>query len=195
MDRYKSVLVEGPRTDMGAQLDALRVMALYIDLNPIRAGLVEDPAGYRWSGYGTAVGGASKEAREGLTALVGARSWKQAAESYRVWLYANARADDEKPKSDLKKLRHGVALKKRREVMSQGGRMSVEELIRCRVRYFTDGAVIGSKAFVAEQWDVSGSGNDPSKKRRLNSIPELPKAAAIFSLRQLRVDGVVSPGG
>lgn len=73
--------------------------------------------------------------------------------------------------------------------------MSVEELIRCRVRYFTDGAVIGSKAFVAEQWDVSGSGNDPSKKRRLNSIPELPKAAAIFSLRQLRVDGVVSPGG
>jgi len=195
MDRYKSVLVEGPRTDMGAQLDALRVMALYIDLNPIRAGLVEDPARYRWSGYGTAVGGASKEAREGLTALVGARSWKQAAESYRMWLYANARADDEKPKSDPKKVRHGVALKKRREVMSQGGRMSVEELIRCRVRYFTDGAVIGSKAFVAEQWDVSGSGNDPSKKRRLNSIPELPKAAAIFSLRQLRVDGVVSPGG
>ena len=36
MDRYKSVLVEGPRNDGGAQLDALRVMGLYIDLNPIR---------------------------------------------------------------------------------------------------------------------------------------------------------------
>ena len=38
-DRFRSVLVEGN--------DALAVMASYIDLNPVRAGIVEDPADYR----------------------------------------------------------------------------------------------------------------------------------------------------
>ena len=40
-------------------------MASYIDLNPVRAGIVKDPADYRWSGYGEAVAG-KKAAREGL---------------------------------------------------------------------------------------------------------------------------------
>ena len=47
MDRFKSVLVEDG--------EALRTMALYIDLNPVRAGLVEDPKDYRWTGYGEAM--------------------------------------------------------------------------------------------------------------------------------------------
>ena len=45
-------------------------MAAYIDLNPVRAGMVQDPAEYRWSSYGEAVGGGKKgngkKAREGL---------------------------------------------------------------------------------------------------------------------------------
>jgi len=49
---------------------AARIMAAYIDLNPVRAGLVEDPADYRWSSYGEAVHGGRKgwgrKAREGL---------------------------------------------------------------------------------------------------------------------------------
>jgi hypothetical protein len=35
-------------------------MAAYIDLNPVRAGMVQDPADYRWSSYGEAVGGGKK---------------------------------------------------------------------------------------------------------------------------------------
>jgi hypothetical protein len=31
-------------------------VAAYIDLNPVRAGLVQDPKDYRWSGYGEALG-------------------------------------------------------------------------------------------------------------------------------------------
>jgi REP element-mobilizing transposase RayT len=50
MDRFKSVLVEDG--------EALRTMALYIDLNPVRAGLVDDPKDYRWTGYGEATGSA-----------------------------------------------------------------------------------------------------------------------------------------
>ena len=42
-DRFKSVLVEDG--------DALRTMSSYIDLNPVRAGIVDDPKEYRWCGY------------------------------------------------------------------------------------------------------------------------------------------------
>ena len=40
--RFKSVLVEDGH--------AARTVAAYIDLNPVRAGMVEDPKDYRWSG-------------------------------------------------------------------------------------------------------------------------------------------------
>jgi putative transposase len=36
-------------------VNALKTVAAYIDLNPIRAGLVEDPKDYRFCGYGEAV--------------------------------------------------------------------------------------------------------------------------------------------
>ncbi|MFV0337994.1 MAG: transposase, partial [Chthoniobacterales bacterium] len=47
-DRFKSVLVEGSD-------EALTAMAAYIELNPVRAGLVKDPKDYRWCGYAEAV--------------------------------------------------------------------------------------------------------------------------------------------
>jgi REP element-mobilizing transposase RayT len=86
MDRFKSVLVEDG--------EALRTMALYIDLNPVRAGLVEDPKDYRWTGYGEATGG-SKRARRGLCRVMEAPmdSWEERrgqltpAEAYRCWLF------------------------------------------------------------------------------------------------------------
>jgi REP element-mobilizing transposase RayT len=59
--RFKSVLVEDGH--------AARVMAAYIDLNPVRAGIVQRPENYRWSGYGQAVAGL-QTAREGLRRLM-----------------------------------------------------------------------------------------------------------------------------
>lgn len=35
-------------------------MAAYIDLNPVRAGIVTKAEDYRWSGYGAAMGGDEK---------------------------------------------------------------------------------------------------------------------------------------
>ena len=49
-ERFKSVLVEGKG-------NPLQTMAAYIDLNPVRAGLVSDPKEYRFCGYGEAVAG------------------------------------------------------------------------------------------------------------------------------------------
>jgi hypothetical protein len=61
-DRFKSVIMEG-----GV---AARTISAYIDLSPFRAEMLKDPADYRWSSYGEAVGdeekGNGKNAREGL---------------------------------------------------------------------------------------------------------------------------------
>ncbi len=86
-ERYKSVIVESGI--------AARTMAAYIDLNPVRAGMVADPAEYRWSSYGEAVGGGTKgngkKAREGLVracmshhgAGFEAEKWKEISRIYR----------------------------------------------------------------------------------------------------------------
>ncbi len=60
--RYRSVVVEGNPL-------ALMSVAAYIDLNPIRAGICDDPMRYRWSGYGEACVG-EKVARAGLKQLI-----------------------------------------------------------------------------------------------------------------------------
>ena len=60
-DRFKSVLVEGAG-------NPLQTMAAYIDLNPVRAGLAEDPKDYRFCGYAESVAG-HEGARSGLKAI------------------------------------------------------------------------------------------------------------------------------
>ncbi|MBM3878886.1 MAG: transposase [Verrucomicrobia bacterium] len=60
-ERFRSVLVED-------QTGVLETVSAYIDLNPVRAGLVEDPKDYRHCGYAAAVAGDGK-ARSGLLSL------------------------------------------------------------------------------------------------------------------------------
>jgi len=60
-ERFRSVLVED-------QTGVLETVSAYIDLNAVRAGLVEDPKDYRHCGYAAAVGGDGK-ARSGLLSL------------------------------------------------------------------------------------------------------------------------------
>ncbi len=43
---------------------------------------------------------------------------------------------------------------KAKTVLEGGGKLPVAELLRCRVRYFTDGAVLGSNEFVEEQFET-----------------------------------------
>ena len=47
--RYRSTLVERGQT--------LQAMSFYIDLNPVRAGLVKDPKDCRWCSHGAAAAG------------------------------------------------------------------------------------------------------------------------------------------
>jgi len=60
-ERFRSVLVED-------RSRVLETVSAYIDLNPVRAGLVEDPKDYRHCGYAAAVAG-DATARAGLLSL------------------------------------------------------------------------------------------------------------------------------
>ena len=141
--RFKSILVE--RSEQ-----ALLTMAAYIDLNPVRAGLVRDPKDYRYSGYGEATGG-GREAQEGLRRLMqatrsGRVSWGRTHNAYRQHLYVQGRQKG----LDLegRPIRQGFTPEEVRKVLAAGGSLPLHELLRCRVRYFSDGLALGSREFV-----------------------------------------------
>ena len=81
--RYKSVLVEDGH--------AARVVAAYIDLNPVRAGMVSDPKDYRWCSYGEAVAGGvrGRLARRGLSRVLeerdGSANGSESDSAYDGW--------------------------------------------------------------------------------------------------------------
>ncbi|MDF1753979.1 MAG: hypothetical protein P1U89_14445 [Verrucomicrobiales bacterium] len=76
-ERYKSVLVEGSQ-------EALMTMAAYIDLNPVRAGIVKRAEDYRWTGYGAAAGG-DADARKGLGRILDHSSQVSGEEFETCW--------------------------------------------------------------------------------------------------------------
>ncbi|MEM7394586.1 MAG: chemotaxis protein CheW, partial [Verrucomicrobiota bacterium] len=136
-DRFKSVLVEGSD-------QALMTIANYIDLNPVRGGLADDPKDYRWCGYGAATGG-DPDARNGLLELMQilqrAKTWKIAAEKYRLCLFADGKDTPERKGFDPDQVR---------DVIEKNGTLSSFEILRCRVRYFSDGVALGSRTFVEQ---------------------------------------------
>ena len=144
-ERFKSVLVQDDPF-------ALMTIAAYIDLNPVRAGIVSDPVEYRYCGYGEAMGG-SRIARRGIARLMDSGSyWGRAIERYRVIVFGKQSSLKLRPSGgyvrDAAKGNAGVDPEKTREILNTGGRVSRNEALRCRVRYFSDGAVLGSKEFV-----------------------------------------------
>jgi putative transposase len=138
-ERYKSVLVEG-------KAGALGTVAAYIDLNPVRAGMVSDPKDYRHSGYGEAMGGGNL-ARSGLVAVLGeGGTWDEASGRYRQLLYTSGEARG--VREDGKPVRPGFSAEVVEKVMEEGGKLPLNEVLRCRVRYFTAGAILGTREFV-----------------------------------------------
>jgi len=199
-ERFKSVIVESGT--------AARTIAAYIDLNPVRAGMVEDPADYRWSSYGEAVGGGprgnGKKAREGLVRAItadkhsadtgfDAGEWKEASRRYRRLL---GMALERKTLSAKVATSGKMKISKNEaEAMDSGDNQTVlpelkmAKMLRCRVRYFTDGAVIGSKEFVNDAF-VASRDRFPEKRKngaRVMRGSAETTAGLLWSMRALRV--------
>ena len=83
-DRFRSVLVEPLQNASGRA--ALALIASYIELNAVRAGLVADPKEYIWCGYRDALAG-YKPARAGILHLFGGNTffWRRGLRLYRRW--------------------------------------------------------------------------------------------------------------
>ena len=150
--RFRSVLVEGGET-------ALLTIAAYIDLNPVRAGIVRDPKDYRWCGYAEAVAG-QKVARKGLGVILERTgfginrkvTWRSTGRRYRELLYGHGErrhADECTGRGG----RLGMTREEVEKVLERGGELSVGEILRCRVRYLTDGAAIGGAEFLQQVFD------------------------------------------
>jgi putative transposase len=144
-ERFKSVLVEG-------QGNPLQTMAAYIDLNPVRAGLVEDPKDYRFCGYAEAVAGVV-EAKRGLIKIWtdhGAKRIDSALRAHRSLIFGKRASES------------GLS-----EILDQeDGELPKSVMLRCRVRYFTDGAILGSAEFVrgfTGAWQVERGRKHPPK--------------------------------
>jgi putative transposase len=184
-ERYKSVLVDSA----GA---ALATMAAYIDLNPVRAGLVGDPKDYRWCGYAEAVAGkrASRLAYPVVIAAVEGQAVGvgKAMEAYRVWLYGQGAVEGVNAPGE-RTVRCGMDLERVKAVVEQKGRLPLPEYVRCRVRYFVDGAVLGSKAFVNGVFAANRRRFGAKRKdgaRRLRYLED----TSLFALRDLRINPV-----
>jgi REP element-mobilizing transposase RayT len=196
--RYKSVIVESGI--------AARTMAAYIDLNPVRAGMVKDPAEYRWSSYGEAMGGGTKgngkKAREGLVracmshlgAGFEAEKWKDAAKVYRqmMGLALQRKSGEAELTAEKQALRAKIIGELKPTAQDNGTvlpELDFTAMLHCRIRYFSDGAVIGSKAFVNEAFTASRERFSASRKdgaRRMKGTGA-PAAVVLWSVRNLRV--------
>ncbi|MGJ8651743.1 MAG: transposase [Opitutaceae bacterium] len=150
-ERFKSVLVEG----LG---NPLQTMAAYIDLNPVRAGIVEDPKEYRFCGYAEAVAG-DKLALTGLR-VIWADHHQSPLKAHRLLIFG---------KGSSPWTHEGKLISRKRAVKvleEEQGELSKAAMLRCRVRYFSDGAILGSAEFVrgfTDTWQAERGRKHPPR--------------------------------
>lgn len=195
-DRFKSVIVESGT--------AARTISAYIDLNPVRAGMVEDPADYRWSSYGEAVGGGpkgnGKKAREGLVracmshcgAGFEAEKWKEVSRIYRRAMGLALGRKSGRAEVEKGAVRPQLNTAEAMEASDNGTvlpDLGMAAMLKCRIRYFTDGAVIGSKEFVNEAFAGARERFSQKRKDGARRMRGNGKAAAgvLWSARDLRM--------
>jgi putative transposase len=125
-ERFKSVIVENGETLVNC--------LAYIDLNPVRAGLVKRPEDYRWCSLGYHVQTRNKGRFLSLDFGLwefGIKSAKERLRNFRRFVYE---------KGELE----GIEKERRR-----GFEVGKADRFLLRTRYFTDSGIIGSKGYVS----------------------------------------------
>jgi len=169
--RFKSVIVENGET-------LINCLA-YIDLNPVRAGIVEKPEEYRWNSIGYHI---QTENRDDFLSLdfglkvFGILDSAARLKEYQRFLYET-----------------GAMNKKRGEEIRQEESQKARKAFRVdrfksRTRYFSDACIIGSKEFVRSNYERI--------KHLFQSINDkIPKVIqgldGIYSLKRLTEESAV----
>jgi len=181
-DRFKSVMLE--------EGNALLACQAYIELNPVRAGIVKVPEEYRWSSISYRLGRGNRDQflsfddvffKEGT-------SPKKILSTYRHMVYKAGNiktftlADLEEGRVEGR--RQGISDEiydfelKRQFTLPKG------DMLLKRIRYFSDGLVIGSKEFIHKAYHRFG-GDVILKKDRNAHKTGLDDR--ILSLRKLKI--------
>ena len=195
--RFKSVLVQDGY--------AARVMAAYIDLNPIRAAMVQKPEDYKWCSYGEAMRlKKNKLARAGLCRVLGMsqRHAEKTDEShhmierYRMMLFSDGEeVFTDKPETGEinQRVRKGFKRKQVKRVLASGGKLTFGETLRCRVRYFSDGMTVGSREFVDDLFESARERFSEKRNtgaRPMRGVGWKENKFSLYSMRQLRKDSI-----
>jgi len=186
-ERFKSIMIQPDRAREGQWNNALLTMAAYIDLNAVRAGIVKDPKDYRYCGYGEACGG-SRQARKGIGGIFanyGQRQtqWQSIGGRYRQQLFE---------RGEMSASRAGFSHDAVKTVLESDGKLSLQEALRCRVRYFSDGVVLGSKTFVEDVFQRNRE--QFGLKRKSGARPlRRTEAGELCTMRDLRLEVISAP--
>ena len=167
-DRYKSVIVEEGET-------LINLMA-YVDLNPVRAGIVERPDDYRWNGLGWLSQSGNRDGflsfNYGLRDFVGRNRDEKIAE-YRRFVFEAGGLERAKGKS--------IPIEQVETEREKGFVPSRVDRFMARTRYFTDSGIIGSREFVRRLWQRLKSCEDNPNKTPVR----VAGLAGIYSLKRL----------
>ena len=136
-DRFKSVIVENGET--------LANCLAYVDLNPVRAGIVNRPEDYRWNSVGWHVRTGNRDGFLSLDfgqAAFGVKDPDERLRRYRRFLYETGAADRGKGAV----IDPGVLKKER----GKNYRLTRTDRFAHRTRHFSDSGIIGTKEFVSK---------------------------------------------
>jgi hypothetical protein len=173
-ERFKSVIVENG--------DTLVNCLAYIDLNAVRAGIVKRPENYRWCslGYHAQTGNADGflSTDFGLAGF-GDMSETERFRRYRRYVY-EAGALKKKDGKSRQVIDNAIIEKERKK----NHEFTSADRLRHRTRYFTDSGIIGSKAFVARNFQRFRHLFEGCLEKRPRPVTGLD---GVFSLKRLSV--------
>ncbi len=140
----------------------------YIDLNPVRAGLVTRPEDYRWCSLGHHVQTGNRDGF--LSVDFGLREFAVKGERARFTFYRRF----------VYEKRHVGGLEKERE---KGFEIGGLDRFAYRTRYFSDSGIIGAKAFVSRHYQIFRDHFSSGHEKRPVAIKGL---GGIYLLKRLR---------
>ena len=171
-DRFKSVIVD--------QGETLINCLAYIDLNPLRAGIVNRPEAYRWNSLGYHV--QTNNTDHFLSTDFGlkefnVKSKKERIRRYRRYVY-EAGAINRPEKGKVRVIDDKVIKQERIREFE----LSRIHRFRYRTRYFSDSGIIGSKEFVSKTYLRFKHLFDSKNEKRPKPVKGL---SGMYSLKRL----------
>ncbi len=166
-ERFKSVIVEEGETLVNC--------LAYIDLNPLRAKIVDKPEDYRWSSLGYRVQNKGKE--NFLSSDFGISEYKKMNEKERIEAYIEYVYEKGAINSEEGEFIYNNEFNEKDDyIPTTTGRL------RYRTRHFSDSAVIGTKGFVSKYSMKFKSHFNAKREKRPIKISGLDDTYSLKSL-------------